>query len=180
MNNDNPLTALIGTWLGDKGQDVAPDPDGIENNAFYETFVFSETDDVSNAESQNLAAVHYRQRVHRISDNKLIHDETGYWMWDPENDIIMHSLTIPRAVCLLAGGYIKRHNDDIIFSVTASLDDEIWQIIQSPFMTANATTKSFKQTLTVSESNLSYSQTTLVDIYGKEFEHTDQNTLIRQ
>jgi hypothetical protein len=80
----------------------------------------------------------------------------------------------------LAGGYIKRHNNEIIFSVTASLDDEIWQIIQSPFMIANAKTKSFKQTLTLTDSNLSYSETMLVDIYGKEFEHTDQNVLTRQ
>ena len=35
-----PLAALVGTWKGDKGVDVAPEPDGDERNPFYETIVF--------------------------------------------------------------------------------------------------------------------------------------------
>jgi hypothetical protein len=180
MNNDNPLTPLIGSWQGDKGQDIAPEPDGIETNLFYETFIFSETDDVSNAESQTLAAVHYRQRVRRISDDKLIHDETGYWMWDSETDVVMHSLTIPRAVCVLAGGNYHHEQETTTFTVSANINDPDWQILQSPFMKKNAMTKSFSQSLTVSGSTLSYNEMTIVDIYGREFEHSDQNVLTRQ
>ena len=32
-----PLTNLIGTWNGDKGMDIAPEPDGTEHNPYYET-----------------------------------------------------------------------------------------------------------------------------------------------
>ena len=36
-----PLQGLIGDWQGDKGLDVAPEPDGAENNPYYETVVFT-------------------------------------------------------------------------------------------------------------------------------------------
>ena len=38
-----PLAGLIGTWKGDKGLDVSPEPDGKEENPFYETIVFEPT-----------------------------------------------------------------------------------------------------------------------------------------
>jgi hypothetical protein len=47
-----PLAALVGTWQGDKGMDVAPEPDGTEENPYYETIVFEAAGDVSNAETQ--------------------------------------------------------------------------------------------------------------------------------
>jgi hypothetical protein len=99
-----PLNQLIGVWRGDKGVDIAPEPDGAENNPYYETIAFTAASDVTNAESQTLAAIHYRQIVQRKSNDKVFHDETGYWMWDAQAGIIMHSLTIPRAVSVLAGG----------------------------------------------------------------------------
>jgi hypothetical protein len=99
-----PLKDLIGVWEGDEGVDVAPDPDGAETNPYMETNAHSAVGGVTNTESQNLAAVHYRQIVQRKSDGKVFHGETVYWMWDPEAGTVMHSLVIPRAVCVLAGG----------------------------------------------------------------------------
>ncbi len=107
--NYGPLNKLIGVWKGDKGIDIAPEPDGTENNPYYETITFEAIGDVTNAESQVLAALHYRQIVRHKSDNEVFHDETGYWMWDENSATIMHSLTIPRAVSVIAGG---SHNGD--------------------------------------------------------------------
>ncbi|MEN8130533.1 MAG: heme-binding beta-barrel domain-containing protein [Pseudomonadota bacterium] len=178
-----PLTELIGVWKGDKGLDISPEPDGTENNPYYETIAFSAIGDVTNAESQILASVHYRQIVQRKSNNKVFHDETGYWMWDSDTEIIMHSLTIPRAVSVLAGG---NHNGErtgdgnFILEVSAGINDKNWQIIQSPFMRDNARTTEFHHRIIVGDGKLSYSETTIIDIYGEVFEHTDQNKLIRQ
>lgn len=58
-----PLQGLIGTWKGDKGVDVAPAPEGSEKNLYYETIRFSEVGALTNAESQVLSVVHYRQIV---------------------------------------------------------------------------------------------------------------------
>ena len=162
---------------------ISTEPDGAENNPYYETISFTAIGDVTNAESQTLAVLHYRQIVQRKSDDKVFHDETGYWMWDADAQTIMHSLTIPRAVSVLAGG---KHNgertDDgsFILEVSAGFNDKDWQIIQSPFMRDNARTTAFHHRITVGNGELSYLETTIVDIYGKVFEHTDQNELTRQ
>ncbi len=181
--NYGPLKGLIGIWKGDKGTDIAPEPDGTENNPYYETITFTAIGDVTNAESQVLAAIHYRQIVQRKSDDEVFHDETGYWMWDESAGTIMHSLTIPRAVSVIAGG---SHNGDqnnggsVVLEVSANINDKDWQIIQSPFMRDNARTTEFRHRITVGNDKLSYSETTIVEIYGKTFEHTDDNELRRQ
>ena len=178
-----PLAGLIGTWEGGKGVDIAPEPDGAENNPYYETIVFSAIGDVDNAESQVIAALHYRQIVRRKSTDKVFHDETGYWMWDAEARVIMHSLTIPRAVSVLAGGtHDGRQDQDgsVVLEVSANIDHKDWQIIQSPFMRDNARTTAFHHRITVRDGLLSYSETTTIKIYGRVFEHTDENELVLQ
>jgi hypothetical protein len=178
-----PLSELIGVWKGDKGLDVAPEPDGAENNPYYETITFTPADDVTNAESQVLAAIHYRQIVQRKSNDKVFHDETGYWMWDADAGIVMHSLTIPRAVSVIAGGTWngeRTADGSITLEVSAQINDTDWQIIQSPFMQQNARTTGFSHRITTVNGRLSYSETTIVEIYGTVFEHTDRNELLRQ
>jgi len=178
-----PLSELIGVWKGDKGVDIAPEPDGTENNPYYETITYTAIGDVTNAESQVLSAIHYRQIVQRKSNDKVFHDETGYWMWDAESETIMHSLVIPRGVCVLAGGKHsgeKNTEGSVTLKVSANIDDKDWNIIQSPFMQNNARTTEFRHEITVGNGKLNYAETTIVDIYGKVFEHTDQNELILQ
>ena len=176
-----PLADLIGVWKGEDGVDVAPEPDGAETNPYFETITYSAVGGVTNAESQNLATVHYRQIVQRKSDGAVFHDETGYWMWDAEAATVMHSLVNPRAVCVLAGGRYAGEKDAdgrTIINVAAKIDDDSWKIIQSPFMQKNASTTEFRQEIVVGSGRLSYSETTTVDIYGKVFEHTDRNELV--
>lgn len=178
-----PLTELIGVWKGDKGLDVAPEPGGVENNPYYETITFEPVGDVTNAELQIVAALHYRQIVQRKSNDQVFHDETGYWMWDAKGEIIMQSLTIPRAVSLIAGGNHngeRTGNGSLLLEVAAGLNNKDWQIIQSPFMADNARTTKFSHRITVGKGKLSYSETTILDIYGKVFEHTDENKLVLQ
>ncbi len=175
-----PLQDLIGIWQGDKGLDVAPDPEGAENSPYYESINYSACGDVTNAETQVLAAIYYRQIVKRKSDNSVFHDQTGYWMWDAARQLIMHSLTIPRAVCVLAGGQYtgsKTPDGSVIIEVVADVDNPDWAIIQSPFMQGNARTTSFSQNIVLGNGKLSYAQTMMVSIYGKTFEHTDKNEL---
>jgi len=184
MNNIDygPLNKLIGVWKGDKGLDVAPDPEGIENNPYYETITFNAIGNVTNAELQTLAVIHYHQIVQKKKDDEVFHDETGYWIWDAKEKVIMHSFTIPRGVCILAGGnYINNSgkNSEISFTVKSKIDDADWAIIQSPFMQKNAKTIKYHQDIMVTDKMLSYFQVITVDIYGKLFEHTDKNELLR-
>lgn len=181
--NYGPLKELIGVWKGDKGMDIAPEPDGTEENPYYETITFTEGGDLTNAESQVLSVLHYRRIVQRKSDDGVFHDETGYWMWDAKNNVIIHSLTIPRAVSLLAGATFNNDNyndDKLSIEVNAAVDNEDWGIIQSPFMKEKALTKSYHQIIEIENGKMTYAETTMLEIYGREFEHTDKNELMLQ
>ena len=135
---------------------------------------------MTNAGSQTLSVLRYHQVVSKKSDNQVFHDETGYWMWDSKTDIIMHSLAIPRGVCLLAGGKANFSDGGArVFDVKAASDDQDWGIVQSPFMREKAKTVEFKHNISIKGDELSYSETTVLEIYGKTFDHTDSNILKR-
>ena len=181
--NYGPLKELIGVWQGDKGMDIAPESDGTEENPYYETITITEGGDLTNGEEQVLAVLHYRRIVSRKSDDGVFHDETGYWMWDASTNVIMHSLNIPRALSLLAGTTLKDknyQNGKLEFEVSAGVDNENWGIVQSPFMKEKALTKNYLQKLVIENGKMSYEETTMLDIYGREFEHTDKNELVLQ
>lgn len=176
-----PLACLVGTWKGDKGMDVSPEVEGKEESPYFETLMFEAIGTVTNAGKQVLAFLRYHQVVSRKVDQQAFHNETGYWMWDAEAGVVMHSLTIPRGVCVLAGGKVsgKTGSGPVVLEVQAALGDKDWGILQSPFMRDKARTTGFKHKITVEGGRLSYSETTTLEIYGRTFEHTDQNTLTR-
>ncbi|MFC1748852.1 heme-binding beta-barrel domain-containing protein [Pseudomonadota bacterium] len=175
-----PLAALIGSWEGNKGLDVAPEPDGKDETPYSESILYEAIGDVTNAGEQTLAVLRYHQIVRLKSSGEVFHNETGYWSWDSKSGVLMHSLTIPRGVALLAGGDGKVASDGSVdINVEAAIDSNEWGIVQSPFMQEKARTVGFKQHVAVNGSNMEYSETTLLEIYGKSFEHTDGNVLTK-
>lgn len=178
--NYGPLQALIGVWEGAEGLDVAPEPDGSEESPYSDHIVFEAIGDVTNAEIETLAVLRYHQIVTRKSDGQVFHNQTGYYTWDAVSKTVSQSLTIPRAVALLAGGKFTGSTDgEVVIEVAAKLGDADWGIVQSPFMRDNAKTVAFEHKLVVNGDTLVYDETTTLDIYGKTFAHTDGNTLKR-
>lgn len=178
-----PLAALIGTWQGDKGVDRAPEPDGEERNPYYETISFEAAGDVTNAEQQTLSVVRYHQVVSRKSNDKVFHDQVGYWLWDPADNTIVETFTIPRGVAVVAGGTLAAPagpDQELVFDVAADAASPEFGIVQAPFMFRQAKTTAFTHTLTVQGDNMSYSEITVLDIYDKtDYQHKDVNTLQR-
>ena len=175
-----PLTLLIGHWTGAKGLDVAPSKDGCIDEPYSETLVFEPLGDVTNASEQTLVLLRYHQVVSRLSDGEVFHNETGYFSWDHERQVICQSLTIPRGLSLLAEGTIlSASHEQVSLAFQSSIDDAHWSIVQSPFMTSKATTRRFTRQLDVTPNALKYTQCASLEIYGDEFEHTDENVLIR-
>jgi len=175
-----PLAGLIGTWTGDKGLDIAPEPDGLDETPYYETIVFEAAGYVQNAESQTLMIVRYHQIVRKKANDEVFHDQVGYWTWDAQTGVVAQSLTIPRAVCVLAGGEASTEaGGETTLIVRAKRGDNDWGVVQSPFMRDNASTESFEHTLSVAGDRLKYSETTVVAIYGRTFDHVDANELVR-
>lgn len=179
--NYGPLEVLFGTWKGAEGMDVAPEPDDDEHNPFYETIVFEPASDVTNAEEEVLAAVRYHQEARRKSTGLVFHDQVGYWIWNAETGEVIQTLTIPRGVTLLAGGTAIIENGKIILEVSAKAGKPDWNIIETNFMHKKARTLAFTHRLEVEGDRMSYTETTLLNIYDKRhYEHTDENVLVRQ
>ena len=178
-NNFGPLAALIGVWKSDKGSDVAPTPDNSEHIPYHETLTIEAVGDVTNAKKQHLWVIRQHQVAQRKSDNEVFHDQIGYWTWDADQQEVTQSLTIPRAVCLLAGGTASQTNGTVKLNVSSKSGDQHWGIAQTLFMDANAKTTAYTYEVVVDGDTMTYSQSTMLDIYGIEFDHTDGNTLTR-
>ncbi len=115
-----PLAALIGSWEGNRGVDVSPEPYGEAREPYFETITFEAGGDLTNANEQKLVIVIYHQVVSRKSDQKVFHHQMGYWTWDAATGVIAQSVTIPRAVTLLAGGVFPRATNTAAKSPSAS------------------------------------------------------------
>ena len=175
-----PLAQLLGKWVGNKGQDNAPDANADPDvTAFTDEMTFTISGPAENAEEQQLVSVKYHHVVRKLENGHIYHDQIGHWIYEKSTNTIMHSLTIPRAVCLLAGGVYQEDDGKSIFEVEAKAGSESYGIVQSPFMLEKAKTKAFKMNLSVKNNELNYHQTTSLHIYGKDFEHTDRSTLLR-
>jgi hypothetical protein len=178
-----PLAVLVGAWEGNKGLDIAPEGDGSEeHNPYYDTITYYEAGNVSNAEIQVLNAVRYHQIVKRKSNDEVFHEEIGYWLWDADRKTIIRTFTIPRAVAVVAGGDYdasKAVEGEVVLEVKAAAGSKEWDIAQSPFMKENALTTSFESKFVIKGDTLHFYEKTMLEIYGKTFEHTDENVLKR-
>ncbi len=173
-----PLAQLIGRWVGDKGLDDAPDANAQSDKTPYiDELTFTVSGVAENAEEQNLVSVKYHHVVRKRQGGQIFHDQIGHWIYQPSNGLIMHSLTIPRGVCVLAGGSLLQQDNETIFTVEARADSDSFGIVQSPFMLEKAKTKVFNMTLSIKDQKLSYHQTMLLHIYGKDFQHSDKSEL---
>ena len=178
-----PLAALEGVWKRDRGVDRAPEPDGEERSPYYETITFEAAGDVTNAEQQTLSVIRYHQVVSRKSNDKVFHDQVGYWLWDPSDNTLVETFTIPRGVAVVAGGSLAALaslEDELVFQVSADAASPECGIVQAPFMFKQARTTGFSHAMTVNGNEMRYSETTVLDIYDKKsHDHKDVNTLRR-
>lgn len=108
----------------------------------------------------------------------MFHDQVGYWLWAPDDDRVVQTLTIPRGVALVAEGRAEVAADAVRLAVAADADRGI---AQSAFMFGGARTVGFSHEIELVGDELRYRETTRIDIYGERgFEHTDSNRLRRQ
>jgi len=178
--NYGPLSLLLGRWVGNKGLDNAPDSDANPDKTGYTDEInFTVAGPAENAEEQELVAIRYHHIVRKRENGLIFHDQIGHWIYEHDTGIIMHSLSIPRAVCLLAGGQYEEKDGEGVFIVEAKQGSETFGVVQSPFMLNKAKTTAFKMELSVKDNRLAYREVTSLEIYGKTFEHSDESVLHR-
>ncbi|VAW63034.1 hypothetical protein MNBD_GAMMA08-404, partial [hydrothermal vent metagenome] len=154
-----PLAQLLGKWVGNKGKDNAPDADANPDKTdFTDEIVFTVSGPAENAEEQELVSIKYHHVVRKRDNGLIFHDQIGHWIYEPATQNIIHSLSIPRAVCILAGGKYKESNGESIFNVEAKQGSETFGIMQSPFMMGKAKTTAFHMNLSVKNNELKYNE----------------------
>lgn len=175
-----PLAALAGTWEGEQGADVSPDPGrGVGKNPYRERLVLEPMGEVGNHE-QVLQALRYSTVAWPIGEADPFHEELGYWLWDAANKQAMRSFMVPRGMTILAGATVEPDASE--FSLAAELGSATYGICSNPFLDAEFQTVRYDLNIRVlGPDSFAYDEDLQIRVRGQDelFHHTDRNTLQR-
>jgi hypothetical protein len=177
-----PLAALVGTWEGAVGIDVAySNARGVvAETPFRERITFSPFGPVENGR-QVLFGLDYRMAAWRLGEEgDPFHTEIGYWLWDGAANQVMRCFMVPRGVTVLAGGTAAA--DARTFTMTAETGSETYGIAQNRYLHEAAKTLRYEVTIDVTaDGTFTYAENTVLQLAatGTTLDHTDRNTLHR-
>ena len=177
LNNLGPLRAMAGIWQGQRGMDVKPKAEGPKKQAFTERIELQPIDPQTNG-PQLLYGLRYHTHITKPDQVKTYHEQVGYWLWEPATGSIIHTLTIPRGMVVMASG--KAHADAKEFEVTATHLDPHFGIRSSPFLDYAFKTVDFRIKVQINDDGTwGYDEDTVLMIQGQTepFHHTDRNLL---
>jgi len=167
-------------WEGSKGDDTAPSDDrGTEKNAFRERFELTPFGPANNHE-QTLFGFSYVRTAWRLNEDSPFHEQVGYWFWDAEARLVMHSFLIPRAMTVLAGG--AGEPGQTTLTVAATLGSATFGICSNPFLDREFKTVRYEGTWTIQGGSFTYEEDTQIQMKGRKelFHHIDKNLLKKQ
>ena len=175
-----PLAALVGTWKGDQGLDVAYQHarGQIGETPYRERTTFSPFGPVDNG-TQSLYGLDYRMAAWRGEEENPFHTEIGYWLWDAADGQVMRCFMVPRGSTILAGGPAAA--DSARFTMAADVGSEAYGILSNAYLAKEARTARYEVTVELDGDTYAYDSTTTIE-HAKLSEpllHTDRNTLRR-
>jgi len=179
LHHLGPLTGMAGIWEGVRGLDVKPKADGPRKQAFVERIELQPIDPQTNG-PQLFYGLRYHSHITKPDQVKTYHDQVGYWLWEPANNNIIHTLSIPRGMITMASG--KASADARKFELVAKEDDRCAGISSNPFLDYAFRTVEFRIQVTIHDDGTwSYEQDTVLKIQNqvKLFHHVDNNTLYK-
>lgn len=177
LSNLGPLRAMAGIWQGQRGMDVKPKAEGPKKQAFTERIELQPIDPQTNG-PQLLYGLRYHTHITKPDQVKTYHEQVGYWLWEPATGSIIHTLTIPRGMVVMASG--KARADAKEFEVTATHLDPHFGIRSSPFLDYAFKTVDFRIKVQINDDGTwGYDEDTVLMIQGQKepFHHTDRNLL---
>jgi len=172
-----PLTGMAGIWMGARGLDTSPKPDGPEKQVYIEHAELHPIDAQPNG-PQLFYGLRYHIRIIKPDEVETFHDQVGYWLWEPATGNLIQTISIPRGQTAMAVGRAKANAKS--FHLKAVRGSETNGIVSNPFLEHAFKTKSFTITVSINgDGTWSYKQETVLIIPGqkKPFHHTDHNTL---
>jgi hypothetical protein len=172
-----PLTGMAGIWEGIRGMDVKPKAEGPKSQAYVERIELQPIDPQTNG-PQLFYGLRYHTRITKPDQVKMYHDQVGYWLWEPANGNVIHTLTIPRGMITMAAG--KASAGDKQFELYAKEDDRNAGISSNAFLNYAFRTVEYRIQVSIHDDGTwSYEQDTVMKIKDQEalFHHVDKNTL---
>jgi len=176
-----PLTRLAGIWAsqGPRGADVNPKAEGPEHRIFSERFEAHPIDAQSNG-PQLFYGLRYHTHINAPEEDATFHDQTGYWLYEPDTRLILQTVSIPRGQVALAKGFAAP--DATSFKLTATRGSTENGICSTSFLEQAFRTDSYSIEVTFNpDGSWSYVTETMLAVHGQEgiFNHKDQNTLFK-
>ena len=178
VKNLGPLAALSGIWEGDQGIDVSPSAKGPVETKYRERITFEPMGPVVNG-PQVLYGLRYATVAWPSGKDKPFHEEVGYWLWDPQAQLVLRCFIVPRGVTVNAGGHADPQAR--MFHMTAEIGSETFGVMSNPFLDKAFKTMRYDVKVTIhNQGHFSYEEDTQLKIQGQHelFHHTDQNTLV--
>jgi hypothetical protein len=174
-----PLRRFAGTWEGMRGVDLNPKADGPEQRDYQERIVMQPIDAQSNG-PQLLYGLRYHIHITTPEEEITFHDQTGYWLWEPDTGLIMQTLSIPRGQTALAGGHATADANTLIVEAKRGATD--YGICSTTFLERAFRTDSYRLQVTFHEDGTwSYVSDTTLIVHGRDepFLHRDRNRLTK-
>ena len=174
-----PLSALAGSWEGDKGIDFSRIKSKETTTKYRERILFEPLGPVNNG-PQKLYGLRYSMTCWRLGEDDGFHEEVGYWLWDAGNEQVLRCFMVPRGVLVNAGGDAQA--DSTSFHLEAEVGSETYGILSNKFLDETYKTKKYTLDLTVNDDgSFSYKEVThlWIPIDKAIFLHSDENTLVR-
>ncbi|MCW1429003.1 heme-binding beta-barrel domain-containing protein [Novosphingobium sp. JCM 18896] len=176
-----PLARLAGVWAseGPRGADINPKADGPEHRVYSETIEAHPIDPQANG-PQLLYGLRYHVHINTPEEDTTFHDQTGYWLYEPDTGLIMQTVSIPRGQVALASGFAKPEDTTLRLSAVRGKTD--YGICSTSFLEQAFRTESYSIELTFNpDGSITYVTETMLAVHGQEglFNHRDTNTLVK-
>jgi hypothetical protein len=146
LANLGPLGPMAGAWEGLKGFDQHPQVDGLESDVYVERYELQPIDRQTNG-PQLFYGLRYHTHIVKPGEIETLHDQVGYWLWEPAANSVTFSLSTPRGQVLLAAGHAGP--TDTNFQVRAAIGSPIYGILSNPFLDRAFKTVSFRMNVSI-------------------------------
>lgn len=179
LANLGPLAPMAGIWTSAQGLDVNPKADGPERQPYIERIELQPIDAQTNG-PQLFYGLRYHTHILKPDEAETLHDQVGYWLWEPATGTVIQTLSIPRGQTAMAVGQAAA--DAKSFRLEAVRGSTVNGISSNPFLEYAFRTDRYTITVTIhDDGSWSYEQETTLIIRGQAepFAHTDRNRLVK-
>src|SRR5579863_2587807 len=179
LANLGPLRRLAGVWESRSGVDVNPKAAGPERRDYIERIELQPIDPQANG-PQLFYGLRYHTHSLATDEDATLHDQVGYWLWEPGTGLVIQTLTIPRGQVAIASGHAAPDATELMLTCERGQTD--YGICSTTFLEYAFRTLSYRIEVVFNpDGSWSYVLDTMLEVHGRDepFLHRDRNTLVK-